>query len=85
MTLEEVASYLRVTKKTVYRLLEKKGIPAKKVGHQWRFNKTSVDKWLGQSFTDEAVNILVIDDDETICSLFKDTLKNAVNTLTTVK
>ncbi len=83
LTLEEVASYLRVTKKTIYRLLEKKDIPAKKVGHQWRFNKASINEWLGQSFTDETVNILVIDDDETICSLFKDILEDVVNMVTT--
>ncbi|MBI2869335.1 MAG: helix-turn-helix domain-containing protein, partial [Chloroflexi bacterium] len=36
MTLEEVASYLRVTEKTVYRLVDRRAIPAAKVGHQWR-------------------------------------------------
>ncbi len=84
MTLEEVASYLRVTKKTIYRSLERKDIPATKVGHLWRFNKTSIDEWLDQSSIDEVVNILVIDDDEAICSLFKDTLENVVNMVTTV-
>ena len=34
MTLEEVARYLRVTEKTIYRMLEKRGIPATRVGHQ---------------------------------------------------
>lgn len=84
MTLEEVAGYLRVTKKTIYRSLERKDIPATKVGHLWRFNKTSIDKWLGQSSINRVVNILVIDDDEAICSLFKDTLENVVNMVTTV-
>ena len=34
MTLEEVARYLRVTEKTISRMLEKRGIPATRVGHQ---------------------------------------------------
>jgi len=41
MTLEEVANYLRVNEKTIYRMLDKRGIPALKVGHQWRFDKAS--------------------------------------------
>lgn len=83
MTLEEVASYLRVTKKTIYRSLERKDIPATKVGHLWRFNKASINEWLGRSSTDGAANILVIDDDETICSFFKDVLEDIVNTVAT--
>jgi excisionase family DNA binding protein len=84
MTLGEVANYLRVTTKTIHRLLERRGIPAMKVGRQWRFDKASIDVWLRQSTPETAVNILVIDDDETICSLFKDTLEEAGHTVTTV-
>lgn len=82
MTLEEVASYLRVTKKTIYRLLERRTIPATRVGRLWRFDKDVIDAWLRQQSTDKAANILVIDDDETICSLFKDILEDAGHTLT---
>ncbi len=84
ITLEEVADYLRVTKTTIYRLLEKRGIPATKVGHQWRFDKGSIDTWLRQNSAEKAANILVIDDDESICSLFRDTLEEAGHTVTTV-
>ena len=82
MTLEEVANYLRVNEKTIYRMLDKRGIPALKVGHQWRFDKASIDSWLRQSTAKEKVDILVIDDDETICSLFKDTLEDAGHKVT---
>lgn len=84
MTLEEVANYLLVTKKTIYRLLERRSIPAMKVGRQWRFDKASIDVWLHQKSTQRAANFLVIDDDETICSLFKDTLEEEGYTVTTV-
>ena len=83
MTLEEVANYLRVTKKTIYRLLERRSIPTIKVGRQWRFDKASIDAWLRQSSPKAAASILVIDDDETVCSLFKDTLEGAGHTVTT--
>jgi excisionase family DNA binding protein len=84
MTVEEVAGYLRVTKKTIYRLLEKRSIPATRVGRQWRFDKATIDTWLSQSSTEAAANILVIDDDETVCSLFKDTLEDAGHKITTI-
>ena len=84
MTLEEVAQYLRVTEKTIYRLLDKKGIPATRVGHQWRFDKVVIDIWLRQSSIEAGDRIIVIDDDEAICSLFKDTLEDAGYKVTTV-
>ncbi len=84
MSLEEVANYLLVTKKTIYRLLEGHGIPAMKVGHQWRFDKVSIDVWLYQSSVKAKANILVIDDDDTLCDLFQDTLQAEGHTITTI-
>jgi len=76
MTVEEVADYLRVTEKTIYRLLERSGIPAAKVGHQWRFDKASIDEWIRRKSIGVRVNILVVDDEEAIRSLFKETLED---------
>jgi excisionase family DNA binding protein len=45
MTLEEVASYLRVHPSTIYRLLKRRQLPAFKVGSDWRFNLESIDRW----------------------------------------
>lgn len=84
MTLEEVANYLRVTTKTIYRMIDKGSIPARKVGHQWRFDKDSIDNWLKQNSTKKIAKILVIDDDETVCSLFKDTLEGSGHVVMTV-
>ncbi len=84
MTLEELANYLRVTKKTIYRLLERGRIPAKKVGHQWRFDQASIDIWLRESSKKGVISILVIDDDEEICSLFRDALEGSGFVVTTV-
>jgi len=84
MTLQEVANYLRVTTKTIYRLLEARRIPARKVGRQWRFDKDSIEDWLRQESAAKAAKILVIDDDEGICSLFEDTLSESGHIVTTV-
>ena len=45
LTLENVAEYLRVHPLTIYRLLKKKQLPAFKLGHDWRFNRESIDRW----------------------------------------
>jgi excisionase family DNA binding protein len=74
MTVEEVADYLRVTKKTIYRLLEGNKIPATKVGRQWRFEKAAIDEWLRGNSIGGKARILVVDDDETIRSLFEETI-----------
>ena len=83
ITLEEVADYLRVTKKTIYRLLEKHQIPSTKVGHQYRFDKRDVDDWLRQNSIGAAAKILIVDDDESIGSLFKDVLELEGHVVTT--
>ncbi|MGH7933079.1 MAG: helix-turn-helix domain-containing protein [Candidatus Binataceae bacterium] len=49
LTLEEVASYLRVHPSTIYRLLKKKQLPAFKVGSDWRFNLESIDRWRAEA------------------------------------
>lgn len=85
MTVEEVAGYLRVTEKTIYRLLRQGRIPSSKVGRQWRFNKTVVDKWLERNSVGVKANILVVDDEEVIRSLFKETLEELGHRVITAK
>ncbi len=46
LTTEQVASYLKIDKFTVYRLVTQKKIPAFKVGNQWRYKKKLIDAWL---------------------------------------
>ena len=81
MTVEEVARYLRVTDRTIYRLLRRGRIPATKVGHQWRFEQGSIDEWLHQRSVGARATILVIDDEEVIRLLFKETLEELGHTV----
>lgn len=46
MTIEEVAEYLRVKKRTVYDWAKRGKIPAIKAVGQWRFKKEKIDAWL---------------------------------------
>ena len=46
MTLPEVADYLKVAERTLYRLAASKKIPAFKVGEAWRFTKSDIEAWI---------------------------------------
>ena len=48
MTIKEVADYLRVSRTRLYQLARAGEVPAKRVGHLWRFDKAEIDSWLGQ-------------------------------------
>ena len=83
MTVEELGHYLRFAKKTIYRLLKQGSIPAIKIGNKWRFDKDAIDNWLRQGMERVKSRILVIDDDELIRSLFKQTLEEQGHTVVT--
>ena len=46
MTIEELASYLRVTRRTIYDWLKHNKIPAVKLIGQWRFRTEKIDAWI---------------------------------------
>ena len=54
------------------------------MGRLWRFDKASIDAWLVESSKKEVVSILVVDDDNDVCSLFKDTLEEVGHTVITI-
>ena len=46
MTVREVASYLNVNEKTVYRLAQRRELPGFKVAGAWRFQRVDIDAWI---------------------------------------
>jgi len=48
LTIEDVASYLRLTPQTIYRWAQEKRIPAVKLGKEWRFRRSIIDAWLDE-------------------------------------
>jgi len=46
LTIRQIAEYLKVTERTIYRLAAAKKIPAFKVGGTWRFRKADIDGWI---------------------------------------
>ena len=56
MTLEEVADYLRVTPQTIYTWAQEKKMPAAKLGKEWRFKKSMIDKWFNEHIDEKFRN-----------------------------
>lgn len=54
MTIGEVADYLKVTERTIYRLAGAKKIPSFKVGGSWRFSKADIDRWIREQSSGSA-------------------------------
>lgn len=52
LTITEVAEYLKVAERTLYRLAAAKKIPAFKVGGTWRFSRADIDSWIKQQSMD---------------------------------
>ena len=46
VSVDELAQHLGVTKDSVYRWIERKGLPARKVGKLWKFKLSEVDEWV---------------------------------------
>lgn len=46
LTIDEVAAYLKVGKRTVYRLASSGKIPAFKLGGTWRFRRAELAQWI---------------------------------------
>jgi excisionase family DNA binding protein len=46
MTVSDVATYLSVNEKTVYRLVGKGALPGFKVAGHWRFRRGDIDRWI---------------------------------------
>lgn len=46
MTAEETCRYLKITQRTLYRYLRNHQIPAFKLGKEWRFVRSDLEKWI---------------------------------------
>lgn len=57
LTIDEVATYLKAGKRTVYRLAASGKLPAFKLGGTWRFRRDDLDQWIasriGKAMVDE--------------------------------
>lgn len=80
MTVNDLKDYLRLDRRTLYRLIKENRIPAIKVSGQWRFRKEQIDDWLEnqQNLPRQDLlpkkKILVVDDDDEVRDVLQKTL-----------
>ena len=46
MTIDELAAYVKVSKSTLYKLVQNGKVPGQKIGKHWRFRREAIDRWL---------------------------------------
>ena len=46
MTVDEVAQYLRLGRRVVYRLAQQGDLPGRKIANRWRFHLREVEAWV---------------------------------------
>ena len=56
LSVEEIAAHLGISKETIYRWIERKKIPAHRVGRLWKFKVSEVDTWILNGGADEHEN-----------------------------
>ncbi len=54
MTIEEVASYIRVSERTVYDWAQKGELPGGKLGTTWRFKRDDIERWVSDRLSKTA-------------------------------
>ncbi len=75
MNIKEAAQYLRLNYMTVYKLAQKRRLPAFKVGGNWRFKKGMLDDWMAQNANLGRGNILIVDDDPMVREILKEIIQ----------
>jgi excisionase family DNA binding protein len=53
LSVDEIAGHLGVSRDTVYRWIDHRGLPAHKVGRLWKFKKDEIDEWVRASHAEE--------------------------------
>ena len=46
LSVDDIAAYLGVKRDTIYKWINRKRMPAQKVGRLWKFRKEEVDDWI---------------------------------------
>lgn len=46
LSVDEIAAYLGVKRDTIYKWIDRKKLPAHKVGSLWKFRKEEIDQWV---------------------------------------
>jgi len=53
VSVEQIAEHLGVTRDSIYRWIDRKGLPAHRVGRLWKFKVSELDAWVRAGGADE--------------------------------
>lgn len=53
VSVEQIAEHLGVTRDSIYRWIDSKGLPAHRIGRLWKFKISAVDDWVQASGADD--------------------------------
>jgi len=53
LSVDEIAAYLGVKRETVYKWIERKNMPAHRVGRLWKFRVAEIDEWVKSGGADD--------------------------------
>lgn len=53
LSVDEIAAYLGVKRDTVYKWIERKNMPAHRVGRLWKFRTAEIDEWVRSGGADD--------------------------------
>lgn len=48
MTIKQVAEYLKVSPRSIYKLVKDGSIPTFRIMNMWRFERTKIDQWINE-------------------------------------
>lgn len=46
LSVDDIAAYLGIKRDTVYKWIDRRDMPAHKLGRLWKFKKEEVDEWI---------------------------------------
>src|SRR6266545_3328197 len=58
LTIRQLAEYLMVSEKTVYRMLDRHQLPGMRIGAQWRFRRQDIDAWLTEAMGQRPIGVV---------------------------
>ena len=56
VSVDQIADHLGVTRNSIYRWIDRKWLPAHRVGRLWKFQRSEVDDWVRTRGADESLN-----------------------------
>ncbi len=46
LSVDEICAHLGISRDTIYKWIDRKGMPAHRVGRLWKFKKAEIDDWV---------------------------------------